>query len=60
MQSDALELLAIAKSKRGYVREGQNDEEHRVIFGYVDNKNQIIEMKIPLDGIEIDRVSILE
>ena len=32
------------------------DENRRVTFGYVDNNNQIEEMKIPIDGIEIDQV----
>ena len=33
------------------------DEKGRVTFGYVDNNNQIVEVKIPLDGVEIDRAA---
>jgi hypothetical protein len=34
------------------------DENRRVTFGYVDNNNQIVEVKIPLDEVEIDKVSV--
>ncbi len=32
-------------------------ENGRVTFGYVGNNNQIVEVKIPLDGIEVDEVN---
>ena len=31
------------------------DEKGRVTFGYVDNNNHIVEVKIPLNGVEIDK-----
>jgi hypothetical protein len=56
--NDVLEVLKIAKSKNGMVGKDRTmlDEKRRVTFGYVDNNNQIVEMKIPLDGVEIDQV----
>jgi hypothetical protein len=32
------------------------DENRRMTFGYVNNNNQIVEVKIPLDGVEVDEV----
>ncbi len=32
------------------------DERGRVIFGYIDNNSQIMEIKIPLDVVEIENV----
>jgi hypothetical protein len=32
------------------------DENRQVTFGYVNNNNQIVEVKIPLDGVEVDEV----
>jgi hypothetical protein len=29
------------------------DEKRRVTIGYVDDNNQIVEVKVPLDGFEI-------
>jgi hypothetical protein len=56
--NDVLEVLKIAKSKDGMVGKDRTmfDEKRRVTFGYVDNDNQIVEVKIPVDGIEIDKV----
>ena len=56
--NDVLEVLKIAKSNNGMVGKDRTmlDENRRVTFGYVDNNNQIEEMKIPIDGIEIDQV----
>jgi hypothetical protein len=36
------------------------DENRRVTFGYVDNNNQIVEVKIPLDGVEVNAGSATE
>ena len=36
------------------------DENRRVTFGYVDNNNQIVEVKVPLDGVEVNAVSATE
>ena len=57
--NDVLEVLKIAKSKDGMVGKDKTmlDENRRVTFGYVDNNNQIVEMQIPLDGIQIDKVT---
>ncbi len=56
--NDVLEVQKIAKSKNGMVGKDRTmlDEKCRVTFGYVDNNNQIVEMKIPVDGVEIDQV----
>jgi hypothetical protein len=46
--------LNIAKNKNGML--GRNRmllDEGRITFGYVNDSNQIIEVKIPIDGIEI-------
>ena len=53
--NDVLEVLKIAKSKDGMVGKDRTmlDENRRVTFGYVDNNNQIVEVKVPLDGVEI-------
>lgn len=54
--NDVLEVLKIAKSKDGMVGKDRTilDEKRRVTFGYVNNNNQIVEVKVPLDGVEID------
>jgi hypothetical protein len=54
--NDILEVLKIAKSHNGMVGKDRTmlDENRRVTFGYVDNNNQIVEVKIPLDGVQID------
>jgi hypothetical protein len=59
MNDVLLEVLKIAKSKNGMIGKDRTmlDEKGRVTFGYVDNNNQIVEVKIPLDGVEIDRVA---
>ncbi len=56
--NDVLEVLKIAKSKNGMVGKDRTmlDENRRVTFGHVDNNNQIVEVKIPLDGVEINQV----
>ena len=56
--NDVLEVLKLAKSKDGIVGKDRTilDENRRVTFGYVDNNNQIVEVKIPLDGVEVDEV----
>jgi hypothetical protein len=53
------EVLKITKSKDGRVGKDRTmlDENRRMTFGYVDNNNQIVEVKIPLDGIQIDKVT---
>jgi hypothetical protein len=56
--NDVLEVLKITKSKDGRVGKDRTmlDENRRMTFGYVDNNNQIVEVKIPLDGVQIDEV----
>jgi integrase len=56
--NDVLEVLKIAKSKNGMIGKDRTmlDENRRITFGYVDNNNQIVEVKIPLDGVEVDEV----
>jgi hypothetical protein len=55
--NDVLEVLKIGKSRNGRLGKDRTmlDEKHRVTFGYIDDNNQIVEVKIPLDGIEIDQ-----
>jgi hypothetical protein len=57
--NDVLEVLKIAESKNSMIGKDRTmlDENRRVTFGYVDNNNQIVEVKIPLDGIQIDKVT---
>jgi len=47
--NDVLEVLKIAKSKDGMLAKDRTmlDENRRVTFGYVENNNQIVEVKIP-------------
>jgi hypothetical protein len=56
--TELLEVMKIAKSSDGKIGEDRTmlDEERRVTIGYVDNNNQNVEMKIPLDGFEADEV----
>jgi hypothetical protein len=60
--NDVLEVLKIAKSSDGKVGKDRTmlDEKRRVTFGYVDNDNQIVEVKIPVDGVEVNAVAATE
>ena len=60
--NDVLEVLKIAKSKDGMLGKDRTmlDGNRRVTFGYVDNNNQIVEVKIPLDGVEVNAGSATE
>jgi len=54
--NDVLEVLKIAKTKNGMVGKDRTmlDEKGRITFGYVNNDNQITEVKIPIDEVEIE------
>jgi len=54
--TELLEVMKIAKSSDGKVGKDSTmlDENRRVKIGYVDDNNQRVEMKVPLDGFEID------
>jgi len=54
--TELLEVMKIAKSSDGKVGKDRTmlDEKRRVTIGYVDNNNQSVEMKVPIDGFEID------
>jgi hypothetical protein len=54
--TELLEVMKIAKSSDGMVDKDRTmlDEERRVTIGYVDDNNQSIEMKVPLDGFDVD------
>lgn len=54
--NDVLEVLQIAKTKKGMIGNNRTmlDEKGRITFGYVNNDNHITEVKIPLDGVEIE------
>jgi hypothetical protein len=54
--TELLEMMKIAKSRDGKVGKDKTmlDEKRRVTIGYVDNNNQSVEMKVPVDGFEID------
>jgi len=58
--TELLEVMKIAKSNDGKVRKYRTmlDEERRVTIGYVDDNNQRVEMKVPLDGFEIDEAGV--
>jgi hypothetical protein len=60
--NDVLEVLKIAKSKDGMLLKDRTmlDENRRMTFGYVDNNNQIVEVKIPLDEVEVNAGSATE
>ena len=53
-------MMNIAKSSDGKLGEDRTmlDEERRVTIGYVDDNNQSREMKVPLDGLEIDEAGV--
>ena len=57
--TELLEVMKIAKSSDGKVGRNRTmlDKERRVTIVYVDNNNQSVEMKVPLDGFEIDKVT---
>ena len=52
--------MKIAKSSDGKVGKDRTmlDEKRRVTIGYVDDNNQSVEMKVPLDGFEIDEAGV--
>ncbi len=54
--TELLEVMKIAKSSDGKVGKDRTmlDEKRRVTIGYLDNNNQSVEMKVPVDGFEID------
>jgi hypothetical protein len=54
--TELLEVMKIAKSSDGKAGKDRTmlDEKRRVTIGYVDNNNQSVEMKVPVDGFEID------
>jgi DNA-binding protein H-NS len=56
--TELLEMMKIAKSSDGKIGKDRTmlDEKRRVTIGYVDDNNQSVEMKVPLDGFEIDKV----
>jgi len=51
---ELLDVMGIAKSSNGKVGKDRTmpDEKRRVTIGYVDDNNQVVEMKVPLDGFE--------
>jgi hypothetical protein len=60
--TELLEVMKIAKSSDGKVVKNRTmlDGKRRVTIGYVDDNNQRIEMKVPLDGFEIDEAGVDE
>ena len=55
--TELLEVMKIAKSRDGKVGKDRTmlDEKRRVTVGYVDDNNQSVEMKVPVDRFEIDK-----
>ena len=53
-------MMKIAKSNDGKVGKYSTmlDEKRRVTIGYADDNNQSVEMKVPLDGFEIDQAGV--
>ena len=58
--TEVLEVMKIAKSRDGKVGKDRTmlDENRRVTIGYVDDNNQSVEMRVPLDGFDIDEVGV--
>jgi hypothetical protein len=58
--TELLEVMKIAKSGDGKVGKDRTmlDEKRRVTIGYIDDNNQRVEMKVPLDGFEIDEAGV--
>jgi integrase len=58
--TELLEVMKIAKSSDGKVGKDRTmlDEKRRVTIGYMDDNNQSVEMKVPLDGFEIDEAGV--
>jgi integrase/recombinase XerD len=58
--TELLEVMKIAKSSDGMVGKDRTmlDEKRRVTIGFVDDNNQSVEMKVPLDGFEIDEAGV--
>jgi hypothetical protein len=54
--TELLEVMNIAKSSDGKVGKDRTmlDEKRRVTIGYIDDNNQRVEMKVPLDGFDVD------
>jgi len=60
--TELLEVLKIAKSRDGRIggkKEDRTvlDEKHRVTVGYIADNNQRVEIKVPVDGFEIDELT---
>jgi hypothetical protein len=58
--TELLEVMKIAKSSDGRLGKDRTmlDEKRRVTIGYVDDNNRSLEMKVPLDGFEIDEAGV--
>jgi len=58
--TELLEVMKIAKFSDGKIGKDTTmlDEKRRVTIGYVDDNNRSVEMKVPLDGFEIDEASV--
>jgi len=58
--TELLQVMKIAKSSDGKVGKDRTmlDEKRRVTIGYVHDNNQSVEMKVPLDGFEIDEAGV--
>jgi hypothetical protein len=58
--TELLEVMKIAKSSDGKIGKDRtmHDKKRRVTIGYVDDNNQRVEMKVPLDGFEIGEAGV--
>jgi len=58
--TELLKVMKIAKSSDGKVGKDRTmlDEKRRVTIGYVDDNNERVEMKVPLDEFEIDEAGV--
>jgi len=58
--TELLEVMKIAKSDDGKVGKDSTmlDEKRRVTIGYIDDNNQKVEMKVPLDGFDVDEAGV--
>jgi hypothetical protein len=53
--NSVLEVLKLAKSKDGRLAKDRTtlDSKPRIAFSYVDDNDQIVDVKIPIDSVEV-------
>ena len=53
--SDVLTTLKMAKTREGVIANNRTilDSKRRVTFGYIGDYNELVNVKIPIDSVEI-------